>query len=52
MTEAVNAAALIAEAQLLIGEVLALRAADLDPVLYPPDPAQGSSGLVHASRTW
>ncbi|WP_431951892.1 hypothetical protein [Nocardia lijiangensis] len=44
MIEAVNAAALIAEAQVLVGEVLGVHAADLDPVLCPPDPAQGSSG--------
>ncbi|WP_280471476.1 hypothetical protein [Nocardia cyriacigeorgica] len=44
MLEAVNAAVLVAEAQVLIGEALGLPAADLDPVLYPPDPVRGSSG--------
>ena len=44
MLEAVDAAVLVAEAQVLIGEALGLPAADLDPVLYPPDPVQCRSG--------
>ncbi|WP_327115877.1 DUF4158 domain-containing protein [Nocardia sp. NBC_01730] len=38
--------ALIAEAQVLVSEALGVRAADLDPVLYPPDSVQGSSGWL------